>query len=90
MQHLKSIARHWFSFWYPQLLVVDKIMGLYRWHSDKEGACNSGDTGMILGLGRSLEKEITTHSDILAWELPRPEEPWGLQSMGVANKSDMT
>ena len=24
------------------------------------------------GLGRSLEKEMATHSSILAWEIPRP------------------
>ena len=29
-----------------------------------------------------LEKEITTHCNILAWEIPRTEEPGGLQSMG--------
>ena len=29
-----------------------------------------------------LEKEIATHSSILAWEIPWKEEPDGLQSMG--------
>ena len=29
-----------------------------------------------------LEKEMATHSSILAWEIPRAEEPGGLQSMG--------
>ena len=29
-----------------------------------------------------LEKEIATHSSILAWEIPWTEEPDGLQSMG--------
>ena len=29
-----------------------------------------------------LEKGIATHSSILAWEIPRTEEPGGLQSMG--------
>ena len=29
-----------------------------------------------------LEKEMATHSSILAWEIPRTEEPGGLQSMG--------
>ena len=28
-----------------------------------------------------LEKEIATHSSILAWEIPWTEEPSGLQSM---------
>ena len=29
-----------------------------------------------------LEKEVATHSSILAWENPWKEEPGGLQSMG--------
>ena len=41
------------------------------------------ETG-ILSLGRKdpLEKEIETHSSILAWEIPWTEEPGGLQSIG--------
>ena len=31
----------------------------------------------------SLEKEMATHSSILAWEIPRTEEPGRLQSMGL-------
>ena len=30
----------------------------------------------------SLEKEMATHSSILAWEIPWTEEPGGLQSIG--------
>ena len=30
----------------------------------------------------SLEKEMATHSSILAWEMQWTEEPFGLQSMG--------
>ena len=29
-----------------------------------------------------LEKEMATHSSTLAWEIPRIEEPYRLQSMG--------
>ena len=29
-----------------------------------------------------LEKEMVTHSSILAWIIPQTEEPVGLQSMG--------
>ena len=35
-----------------------------------------------LGWEDPLEKEMTTHSSILAWEIPWTEEPGGLQSMG--------
>ena len=36
-----------------------------------------------------LEKEMATHSSILAWETPWTEEPGGLQSMG-SQESDTT
>ena len=29
-----------------------------------------------------MEKEMATHSSILAWKIPWAEEPGGLQSMG--------
>ena len=34
-----------------------------------------------LGWEDPLEKEMATHSSILAWEIPWTEEPGGLQSM---------
>ena len=40
------------------------------------------DAGLILGSGRSPEKEIATHSSILAWKIPQTEKPGRLQSMG--------
>ena len=38
--------------------------------------------GRFLGCEDPLEKEMATHSSILAWRIPRTEEPSGLQSMG--------
>ena len=35
-----------------------------------------------LGQNDSLEKEMATRSNILAWEISRTEEPGGLQSVG--------
>ena len=35
-----------------------------------------------LGLEDPLEEGMATHSSVLAWEIPRTEEPDGLQSMG--------
>ena len=35
-----------------------------------------------LGRDESLEKEMATHSSILAWRIPWTEEPGGLWSMG--------
>ena len=31
---------------------------------------------------RALEKEMATHSSVLAWRIPGTEEPSGLPSMG--------
>ena len=42
-----------------------------------------GDMGLIPGLGDPLGKEMATHSNILAWEIPRTEESSGLQFMGL-------
>ena len=39
----------------------------------------------VQSLGREdpLEKEMATHSSILAWRIPWTEEPGGLQSTGL-------
>ena len=47
----------------------------------KASACNAEDLGSIPGSGRPLEKEMATHSSILAWRIPWMEELGGLQSM---------
>ena len=43
---------------------------------------NAGDVGLILGQKDPLEKEMTTHSNILAWEILRTEKTGGVQSRG--------
>ena len=43
----------------------------------------------FLGWGDPLEKEMATHSSILAWRIPWTEEPGRLQSMG-SQESDTT
>ena len=45
-------------------------------------ACNAGGLGSIPGPGNPLEKEMATHSSILAWRIPWIEEPGRLQSAG--------
>ena len=37
----------------------------------------------FLGWEDPLEEEMAIHSSILAWEIPWPEEPGGLQSIGL-------
>ena len=42
-----------------------------------------------LGREDALEKEMATHSSVLAWRIPQTEEPGGLQSMRL-KESDTT
>ena len=42
---------------------------------------NAGVEGSIPGSGRSLEKEMASHSSILAWEFLQIKEPGGLWFM---------
>ena len=55
----------------------------------KESASNAGDPVQSLSQRDPLEEEIATHSSILAWRIPRTEEPGGLQSMW-SQESDTT
>ena len=43
-----------------------------------------------LGQEDPLEKEMATHSSILAWRIPRTEEPGGLHSPQGLKESDTT
>ena len=55
-----------------------------QWLSGKESTC-PGRRHSVPSLGQDdpLEKEMVTHSSILAWRIPRAEEPGWLQSMGL-------
>ena len=53
------------------------------WLSGKESPCQFRRHGFYPWVRKiPLEKEMATHSSILAWEIPWTEEPGGLQSMG--------
>ena len=80
---------------YPFLGEVKLSSGRY-WHYlgfsgssvGKESACNVGDLGSISGLEDLLEKEMATHFNILAWEIPPTEDPDTLQVTKVRQDSD--
>ena len=55
----------------------------------KNPLANAGDVGWIPGREDPLEKQMATHSSILAWRIPWTEEPGRLRSMGL-QESDMT
>ena len=42
----------------------------------------AGDPGLIPGWEDPLQKEMATHSSVLARKIPWTEEPGGLQSLG--------
>ena len=48
----------------------------------QESAYNAGDPVRSLGWEDLPEKEMATHSSILAWRIPWTEEPGKPQSMG--------
>ena len=56
------------------MLVVD---------SPPTSAGDTRDSGRSLGRDDPLEKEMATHSSILAWRIPQTEEPGLLQSVGL-------
>ena len=47
------------------------------------------DLGSIPGFGRSVEKEMATHSSILAEKIQWTEEPGGLQSMRSQSQTQL-
>ena len=49
----------------------------------KASACNAGDPGSIPGSEDPLEKEMATHSIILAWKIPWTEAAWRALVQGV-------
>ena len=76
----------------------DQLSGRIRKHFTKDmtfelpsdskaSVYNAGDPGSILGWEDLLDKEMATHSSILAWETPWTKEPGRLQSRGC---KDMT
>ena len=46
--------------------------------------------GLILRWEDVLEKEMTTHSSILTWEISWTEEPGRLQSMGLQSQTQLS
>ena len=65
--------------------VLERCFGGYKYFcggSDgKESACNVETQVQSLGRQDPLEKEMASHSSILAWRIPWTEEPGRLQSM---------
>ena len=66
------------------------LIGLPRWLSSVKNLPDKRETQLpSLGQKDPLEEEMAMHSNIVAWENPRTEEPGLLQSMGL-QRVDMT
>ena len=57
-------------------------MGFPGASDGKESACSAGDLGRSLGREDPLEEGLAVHSRILAWRIPRREEPGGCSLRG--------
>ena len=64
-------------------LAIGKAKILPQWLSGKESACQIGDVGSILGLGRSPGEENGNPLQYSCLENPQTEEPGGLQFTGL-------
>ena len=76
------VLRVWALYFWLRGLVGNKT---YDGSVGKESACNAETQEVrvqFLGQEHSVEKEMATHSSILAWRIPWTEEPGGLQPMG--------
>ena len=92
---LCSICRHWtlpsgntllLSIHQSPMILLSSLSFLLYWFiraSLMKNPRSMLDTQVrSLGWEDPTEKEVATHSTILAWEISRTEEPGGLQSMG--------
>ena len=71
----------------PNLELLVSILGIEEfgspwWFSSKESPVNAGAVVWPLSQEDLLEKEMTTHSSVLACRIPRIENSSRLQSMG--------
>ena len=62
-------------------LNVGLVLGLPRCSVVKNVHAMQKTQVQFLGQEDALEKEMATHSSVLAWEIPWTEEPGGLQYM---------
>ena len=73
------------SFWGLQLCILGSKSHVAQLYKQSAYQSRRRQRRGVQSLGQEdpLEKEMATHSSILAWEIPWTEEPGGLQSMGL-------
>ena len=65
-------------------------LGLSRWLSDKESACNAGDVGSISRSGRTLGEGNGNALQYACMGNPLDREAWQDTVHGTAKESDTT
>ena len=64
---------------------ISTVTGLPKWQNGKESACQcERDRRCRFDWEVPLEKEMATHSSILAWEIPWDRRAWWTTAHGVA------
>ena len=69
---------------------MDKCEGFPGGSVVKNPPANTGDAVRSLGQEDPLEKEMATHSGVLAWEVPWTGGAWWTIVHGVPKESDTT
>ena len=71
------------AIWYSVTWICSYVdVGSSEWRKRTSGPCLKEGEGLMNPFNIYVEKEMATHSSILAWRIPWTEEPSGLQSMG--------
>ena len=78
-QKLSPDSVKWAPIWEPQNKPHEKVrLGFPGGSDGKESTCMQETQVWSLGQEDPLEKEMATHSSILAWRIPWAEKPGGL------------
>ena len=87
MFSLCTYPNSWRRQWHPTpVLLSGKSMDRVAWWAAVHGVAKSRtqlSDFTFTFLFHALEKEMATHSSILAWRIPGTAEPGGLPSMGL-------
>ena len=70
-------------------MLIYLVLGFLGGSGVKNPLANAGDKDSIHGQEDPLQTEMATHSSILAWRIPRTDEPSWLQST-ARTESDTT
>ena len=81
---LEPSVSHWRRQWHPTpVLLPGKSHGWQSLVGCRPWGCQDSDTTERLSFHfHALEKEMATHSSVLAWRIPGTGKPGGLPSMG--------